>query len=110
MSEFWDKFKEGLSLTSDDIGHVRDLLSHPGWEVLTHKVYPMQELNLLVQGRQAGGEETDKGSFIAGKHAGLQLSQTLAEKTGRPSPDQPEPQRKRGKVHRSGYGGSKPLS
>lgn len=110
MSDFWKDFRDGLTLTPDEIGYVRELLTSKGWQVLTHKVYPKTELDLLSATRIQGGSDTEKGSYLAGQYAGFRLSQELAEKTGAPTPEQPEPQRNRGDVHRRGLAGSKPLS
>jgi len=110
MSDFWKDFRDSLTLTPDEIGYVRELLTSKGWQVLTYKVFPKQEYDLLSSSTIQGGENTVNGSFLAGKYAGLRLSQQLAEKTGQPEQEQPEPQRTRGEVHRRGLAGSKPLS
>jgi len=110
VNDFWKEFKAGLTLTPDEVGYVRELLTSKGWQVLTHKVFPKQELDLLSTSKSLGGEATEKGSFIAGQYAGFKLSQELAEKAGQPKKEQPAPQRERGEVHRRGLAGSKPLS
>ena len=110
MSDFWKDFRDSLTLTPEEIGHVRELLTSRGWQVLTHKVFPKHELDLLSATRIQGGVDTEKGSYLAGQYAGFRLSQELAERTGQPEKEQPPAQKQRGEVHRRGLAGSKPLS
>jgi len=84
VSDFWKDFRDGLTLTPDEIGYVREILTSKGWSVLTNQVFPKTELDLLSATRIQGGADTEKGSFLAGQYAGFRLSQELAEKTGKP--------------------------
>jgi len=65
MSDFWKDFRDGLKLTPDEIGYVRELLTSKGWRVLTHKVFPKQELDLLSATRMQGGGDTENGQYLA---------------------------------------------
>ncbi len=105
MSGFWQEFARKLELTEDDKGAVRDILASPGWKVLTHKVWPGQEYTLLVHA------SLTKDVNSLGKYEGVRLCQEVAERIGRPKPEQPPTPNRPKSVHlqRQNQRGSKPL-
>lgn len=109
MSDFWKDFHRKLDLDEDDKGHVKDLLGSRGWHVLTHKVWPAHEYLMMSSSKTRGNDPT--GLKQAGKYEGIRLCQELAERIGRPKPEQPksQPQRKITHLQRENQRGSKPL-
>ena len=111
MTKFWKEFEDSLKLTEDDKGAIRELLHSPGWRVLTHKLFPVEEQHLLQNAavQNALSKET---TFDAGVYRGLQIAQELPEKVVAKKKDQPPPQRERQRkiqLQREIARGSKPL-
>jgi len=109
MSEFWKTFNQGLELDEDDKSHIRELLTSRGWRVLTHKVWPKKEYDLMVHAKVNGNDDT--GRFSAGLYAGIRLCQEMAEKLGKPRPERLTTPKRPRSVHlqRQNQRGSKPL-
>ena len=82
MTNFWDDFQKNLTLTEDDRGAIRDLVNSKGWHILTHKVYPKTEHDLMMQ-KNTSFRDPGKASHHAGQLAGLQQAQTLPERIAR---------------------------
>ncbi len=91
MSQFWKEFSHQLTLTTDDKSALRDMMSSAGWRVMTHKVFPKEEVQILAQ-NQTAKAQMKESAFSAGIYAGLQLAQALPGKVSSNKPDQPRSQ------------------
>jgi len=96
MSQFWKEFNQNLTLTADDKSALREMMSSAGWRVMTHKVFPKQEVQILSQ-NQTAKAQMKESAFTAGIYAGLQLAQALPGKVSSDKPDQPSSQGEKSK-------------
>lgn len=111
MSQFWKEFDNKLKITQDDKGALRDMMSSAGWRVMTHKIFPREEMHILAK-NQSAKAQMQESAFTAGIYAGLQLAQALPGKASSDKPDQPESQGAKSQkvqTRRSVGGGSSPL-